>query len=89
MKSLQSTPHTGALHPAELRSLRLVRAVLNKSAQASPICLCADKGATAKADWPSVEPAQRGAARTQIGPDELISNAGVMSPMQTCSELPR
>ena len=54
------------------------RDALNKSAQASPICLLADQGASAKADWPSSEPAHRGDAGRQIGPNRLILNAGVM-----------
>ncbi len=32
-----------------------------------PICLLAAQGASAKSDWPSAEPAQRGAASRQIG----------------------
>ena len=72
----------------------MMREVLNKSAQASPICLCADQGATAKADWPSrqplpalpyllrpcsrVDPAQRGAAHRQIGPNNMTCDARVM-----------
>jgi hypothetical protein len=50
--------------------------VLINSAQASPLCLLADQGALAKADWLSVEPAQRGDAGRHSGPTDKFSMLG-------------